>query len=235
MKSCPSKTIDDLPIVATNTAAGKRHWRGLEELADSPHLMEILEREFPDQASEWTDPVSRRQFLVLMGASLALAGATGCSPQAPVGEILPYAKQPEQLVPGKPLKFATAFALGGIASGIVVTSHEGRPTKIEGNPDHPASLGATDAFAQAAILGLYDPDRSQAVTYRGQPSGWSAAQIAIRKSLDGLKAVQGSGTRDSYRNDYVADSSRPAHRSHQRPSAKLPRRCLVSIRTGAQQ
>jgi Fe-S-cluster-containing dehydrogenase component len=153
----------------------------------------MLEREFPEQHELWRDPVTRRQFLMLMGASLALSGVTGCAPQAPVGEILPYARQPEQLVLGKPLQFATAFTLGGFARGILVTSHEGRPTKIEGNPDHPASLGATDAFMQASILDLYDPDRSQAVIYHGQPRSWSEAQIDIRKSLGNLRSKQGTG------------------------------------------
>jgi MoCo/4Fe-4S cofactor protein with predicted Tat translocation signal len=172
---------------------GKQHWRALEELAGSPQFQELLEREFPRHASEWSDPVTRRKFLMLMGASFALAGMTGCSPQAPIGEILPYAKQPEQVVPGKALQFASATTLGGYATGILVKSHEGRPTKIEGNPNHPASLGATDAFMQAEILGLYDPDRSQAVTYRGQPRSWSDAQIEFRKSLARLKSSQGRG------------------------------------------
>ena len=93
-----------------------------------------------------------------MGASLALAGVTACTRQ-PAEKIVPYVRQPEELVPGKPLFFATAMTLGGVATGLLVESHEGRPTKIEGNPLHPGSLGATDVFAQAAILGLYDPDR----------------------------------------------------------------------------
>ena len=82
---------------------------------------------------------------------------------------MPYVRQPEGIVPGKPLFFATAMPLGGIGTGLLVESHEGRPTKVEGNPQHPASLGATDVFAQASVLGLYDPDRSQTVTYRGEP------------------------------------------------------------------
>ena len=89
-----------------------------------------------------------------MGASLALGGATACTRQ-PLEKIVPYVRQPEQIIPGKPLFFATALTLSGYATGVLAESHEGRPTKIEGNPDHPASLGATDVFAQAAILTLY--------------------------------------------------------------------------------
>src|SRR6516162_11562915 len=123
---------------------GRRFWRSLEEYLDTPEFQEHLGREFPEQASEWTDPVTRRRFLTLMGASLALAGLSGCSTQpAPREKIMPYVRQPEELVPGKPLFFATAATLGGYATGVLIESHEGRPTKIEGNPDHPASLGGT--------------------------------------------------------------------------------------------
>ena len=131
-----------------------------------------------------------------MGASLALAGLNGCSTQpAPRAKIMPYVRQPEAMVPGKPLYFATAMPLAGLATGVLVESHEGRPTKIEGNPSHPASLGATDLLIQASILGLYDPDRSQAVTYRGRPRAWNEALSAFRSALDKLKTRQGAGLR----------------------------------------
>src|SRR4051794_17746416 len=110
--------------------------------------------------------VSRRQFLQLMGAALAMAG-DACT-TAPREKIVPYVRPPEQIVPGRPVYFATAAVLGGFGEGVLVESHEGRPTKVEGNPDHPAGLGATSIFAQASVLGLYDPERSQAVTYRGR-------------------------------------------------------------------
>ena len=139
--------------------SGKQWWRSLEELAGSPHFEELLHREFPRYASEWADAVSRRGFLKLMAASLALAGLSGCAGK-PKETIVPYARAPEELEPGKPLFFATAMTLAGSAIGLLVESHEGRPTKIEGNPDHPASLGATDVFSQASLLTLYDPDRS---------------------------------------------------------------------------
>src|SRR5215510_669496 len=143
-------------------ARGPEYWRGLEELADTDEFRELIRREFPQAATEWIDPVSRRQFLQLMGASLALAGLSGCTRQ-PSESIVPYVKQPEELVLGKPMYFATAVTLRGYANGVIVESHEGRPTKVEGNPDHPASLGATDVFGQASVLDLYDPDRLQAL------------------------------------------------------------------------
>ncbi len=146
---------------------GRRMWRSVEEIADAPEFVEMLHREFPDRASEWDDGLSRRNFLHLMGASLALAGLTACT-RPTQGNLIPYVKQPEELLPGKPLYYATALTLGGVATGVLVESHMGRPTKIEGNPDHPASLGASTALMQAAILGLYDPDRSRTLTHRGE-------------------------------------------------------------------
>jgi MoCo/4Fe-4S cofactor protein with predicted Tat translocation signal len=156
--------------------AGQKYWRTLEELADSPAFQELLRDEFPEQAAGWGSPLNRRQFLTLMGASLALAGVSGCSTRpAPAGEIVPYVRAPEEIVPGRPLFYATVMALGGAGVGLLVESHMGRPTKVEGNPDHPASRGATDLYHQASVLTLYDPDRSQTVTLLGQTSTWDAA------------------------------------------------------------
>ena len=163
---------------------GRRYWRSLEEFLETPEFEAMLHREFPEQASEWTDPVTRRRFLTLMGASLALMGLNGCSTQpAPREKIMPYVRQPEAIVPGKPLYFATAMPLAGVVTGVLVESHEGRPTKIEGNPNHPASLGASDLLMQASILGLYDPDRSQSVTYRGRPRSWNAGVSRYSSTL----------------------------------------------------
>src|SRR5215813_12158068 len=114
----------------------KAYWRSLEELVDAPEFREFVEREFPQQAEEWDNPVERRTFLKLMGASLALAGLSGCVYQPPE-KIVPYVKQPEEEVPGRALFFATAATVGGIATPVLARSNEGRPTKIEGNPDHP--------------------------------------------------------------------------------------------------
>src|SRR6185436_14836825 len=134
---------------------GPQVWRSLDEVSETAEFKDYLHREFPSNASEWLDPVGRRNFLKLMSASMALAGVTACTVQ-PDEMIVPYVRQPEEEIPGKPLYFATAMTLGGVAQGLLVESHEGRPTKIEGNPDHPASKGATDLFAQGSVLTLYD-------------------------------------------------------------------------------
>ncbi len=154
----------------------------------------MLHREFPKGASEWLDAVSRRGFLKLMGASLAMAGMTACTKQ-PLEPIVPYVKQPEEVVPGRPLFYATAFTLGGYASPVLVESQLYRPTKIEGNDQHPASLGGTDIFAQASILGMYDPDRSQTVTYLGDVRSWGSLFEAMRAPLSIQKSLQGAGIR----------------------------------------
>ncbi|MGC1435851.1 MAG: TAT-variant-translocated molybdopterin oxidoreductase [Terriglobales bacterium] len=173
---------------------GPEYWRSLEELAGSAEFQEMMHREFPKGASEWLDSVSRRGFLKLMGASLAMAGMTACTKQ-PLEPIVPYVRQPEAVIPGVPMFYATAFTLGGYASPILVESHLYRPTKIEGNAQHPASLGGTDVFAQASILGMYDPDRSQTIAYLGDVRTWGGFLEAIRGPLNAQKAVQGAGIR----------------------------------------
>jgi MoCo/4Fe-4S cofactor protein with predicted Tat translocation signal len=169
-------------------------WRSADEYAASREIEELVHREFPALASEFTDPVGRRRFLQLMGASLALAGAGACTRQ-PDEKIVPYVRQPEEIIPGRPLYFATAIAEGGIAMPVLVESHMGRPTKIEGNPEHPASLGATDSQTQAAILSLYDPDRSQTITYRGDVRPWGAFLGAIQLAMTAQRSKQGAGLR----------------------------------------
>jgi molybdopterin-containing oxidoreductase family iron-sulfur binding subunit len=173
---------------------GRDYWRSLESVSETPEFKEFLHREFPQNASEWLDPVGRRGFLKLMSASLALAGVGACTRQ-PDEAIVPYVTQPEELVPGKPLFFATAMPFAGSGVGLLVESHEGRPTKIEGNPDHPSSLGATDLFAQAAILGLYDPDRSQTLTHLGEIRSFDAFATAMRDVLRVQEGTQGAGIR----------------------------------------
>jgi MoCo/4Fe-4S cofactor protein with predicted Tat translocation signal len=178
-------------------AKGPKYWRTLEELADQEAFGELLQREFPRQASEWVDPVSRRSFLKLAGASMALAGLAGCTRQ-PLEQILPYVRQPEELVPGKPIFYATAMPFHGHALPLLVETHEFRPTKIEGNPLHAASLGATDLFAQASILNLYDPDRSTTLTNMGELRSWGDFAMAVNSRINdknGLKATQGEGLR----------------------------------------
>jgi len=180
----------------SNSAA--RHqpvfWRTLEERANDPAFLERLYNEFPSEIETITDPVQRRTFLKLMGASLALAGVTGCTRQ-PVEKIVPYVRQPEELIPGRPLFFATAMALGGVATGLLVESHEGRPTKVEGNPQHPDSLGAVDVFAQASVLTLYDPDRSKTLTNLGEIRPWAAFLGTVRAALAAQQPLRGAGVR----------------------------------------
>jgi len=190
--------------------SGKKYWRSLEELADTPQFREFVAREFPQQAEEWNDPVERRTFIKLMGASLALAGLSGCVFQPPES-IVPNVKQPEEHVPGKSLFYATAAPLFGAATPVLVRSNEGRPTKIEGNPEHPNNKpgespsenpvwnprgsSATDIFTQASILDLYDPDRSQTLTFREDIRTWTAFVGEMRSALDEQRANEGKGIR----------------------------------------
>jgi MoCo/4Fe-4S cofactor protein with predicted Tat translocation signal len=184
----------DFPAIRSRLAGseGRLYWRSLGELTDSPEFREYLHREFPEQASEWNDPKGRRNFLKLMSASLALAGVGACTKQPPES-IVPYVRQPEDLVPGRPLYFASAIPMSGVAMPVLVESHMGRPTKIEGNPEHPASRGSTDTLTQAAVLDLYDPDRAQTVTFRGEVRGWSSFSAAVREALRNQKASGGAG------------------------------------------
>src|SRR6202167_1500490 len=198
---CPSKKgkldLDSLRAQineANETKAGPEYCASREELAGSPAFQDALHREFPKGASEWVDSVSRRGFLKVMGASMALAGMTGCV-RLPLEPIVPYFRPPEDVIPGRPQFYATAMTLGGYASPLLVESHLGRPTKIEGNDQHPASLGGTDIFAQASLLGLYDPDRSQTVVSMGDLRSWQAFLGAIRGPLSAQKALQGAGIR----------------------------------------
>ena len=176
------------------SSEGRLYWRSLGELSDSPEFREYLHREFPAQASEWNDPKGRREFLKLMSASLALAGVGACTRQ-PQEQIIPYVRQPENVVPGRPLFFASSVVHGGYARPVLVESHMGRPTKIEGNPEHPASLGATDIFSQAEILSLYDPDRAKIVTERAQVRSWGNFLTAAQQGLAQQKAKAGAGLR----------------------------------------
>jgi molybdopterin-containing oxidoreductase family iron-sulfur binding subunit len=200
---CPSKKLDlndvreRIDAATAHDAAektGPEYWRSLEELAGTDEFKEALHREFPKGASEWVDSVSRRGFLKVMGASLGLAGMTGCV-RLPLEPIVPYVRQPEGVIPGRPMYYATASTLGGYASPLLVESHLGRPTKVEGNDLHPASLGGTDIFAQASLLCLYDPDRSQTVMSMGDVRSWQAFLGAIRGPLSAQKALQGAGIR----------------------------------------
>ncbi|MGI8654915.1 MAG: TAT-variant-translocated molybdopterin oxidoreductase [Pyrinomonadaceae bacterium] len=174
---------------------GRAYWRSLEELCADENFAELLRREYPRQAALMDDALDRRNFLKLMAASLALAGATACGVHQAPEKIVPYVRQPEEIILGKSLYYATAMPLSGYATGLLVESHEGRPTKIEGNPDHPASLGATDHFAQASVLTLYDPERSQTVMRGGDISSWESFLADFRKALANQRARGGAGFR----------------------------------------
>ena len=186
----------DLAAVRERLAArrGPEYWRSLEEVAASPEFDEMLHREFPRFAAEWPSEVSRRNFLQLAAASLGLAGLTACTRQ-PIERIVPYVRQPEDLLPGRSMFFATAMPLGGVMEPLLAESHEGRPTKLEGNPEHPASRGGTTAVAQASILGLYDPDRSQAITHLGRISNWMQLSRTLAEALQRQSQSGGAGLR----------------------------------------
>ncbi len=176
-------------------ASGPQYWRSLDELADTPEFQEFLHREFPEGAADLNDAAGRRDFIKVMGASLALAGLSSACTRQPEEKIVPYVKAPEEIVPGRPLYYATAVVDRGYAKGVLVESHMGRPTKVEGNPGHPTSLGGSDVFMQAEILNLYDPDRSQTITNLGEIRAWGAFLAAMRPALEAQKGMKGAGLR----------------------------------------
>ncbi len=182
-------TQDEGRNSACQKGAGSRHWRSLGELAGAPAPARPTHEPAEIMAS-----VSRREVLRMMAASTALAGLTGCT-KLPTQHIVPYVRQPEDIIEGQPLFYATAVTMGGVATGVLAESHMGRPTKIEGNPDHLASLGATDAFAQASVLSLYDPDRSQTVIHDGRIGSWDEFQRELALALEEQKLKKGAGLR----------------------------------------
>jgi molybdopterin-containing oxidoreductase family iron-sulfur binding subunit len=169
----------------------KTYWRSLDQIEEHPEFRNALEREFPEGASELPEGVSRRDMMMLLGASLSLAGLAGC--RRPVEEIVPYVTAPEEVVPGIPRHYATTMPFGRSAYGLIVESHEGRPTKIEGNPSHPSTLGASSARIQASVLGLYDPDRSQSVTEKGARKSWNDFVAAWKQLSEAHAADGGAG------------------------------------------
>lgn len=173
-----------------------KYYRSIEHLADSPELKQYVEQEFPGLAQA-IDSTNRRQFLRLLGASMALAGitSTGCR-RWPVEEVRPHSARPEGFTPGEPQFYATSIEIDGISTGLLAKSYDGRPIKVEGNPDHPFSLGAASAIAQASVLELYDPDRSRAVVHRGEiesKRAWSDFQNFAGPRFEALKSSQGDG------------------------------------------
>ncbi len=174
----------------------KAAWKSLEELAGSPEFKDFASHEFPEGADTMGADISRRRFLQVMGAGMAFAGLAGCKGiRRPEQHILPYNQMPERLIPGVPQFYATTHSLAGDAVGLLVESHEGRPTKIEGNPSHPASRGGTSKQHQAAILDLYNPERSQVPLKGGAASSWQAFWAEANPVFDELKANGGEGLR----------------------------------------
>ncbi|MBS1811048.1 MAG: TAT-variant-translocated molybdopterin oxidoreductase [Acidobacteria bacterium] len=172
----------------------KQYWRSLDQLSDAPEYRKFVEREFPEGASELNNEVDRRKFLILAAAGIGMAGLTAC--RRPIEKIIPAGgKVTEQLIPGVPQQYATIFNFGGQAQGLLVRSNDGRPTKIEGNPNHPASLGATSGYAQASILDLYDPDRSKSVKQGKENKSWDDFVKAATPLFAELKGKQGDGLR----------------------------------------
>jgi MoCo/4Fe-4S cofactor protein with predicted Tat translocation signal len=160
------------------------HWRGVEELLRTPEYRASLEREFPAGAAKRPDGISRRGFVQLLGASATLAGLTAC--ERPVEKILPYTDQPPEVTPGVPQYYATSMVVGGYATGLLVESHAGRPVKVEGNPEHPASLGAAGVYEQASALQLYDPERAREIRHGGEPASWNAFVEAFGPPATGM-------------------------------------------------
>src|SRR4051812_6181447 len=174
-------------------AKGPQYWRSLHELSQTPEFRRLLDDEFPRHAAA-LDEVSRRDFMKVAAAGLALAGLSACTKQ-PTETIIPFVRQPENMLPGRPTYFATAMPFPTGALPLLAKSNEGRPTKVEGNPNHPASMGGSDVFAQASVLGLYDPDRSQTIENLGEVRPWGAFLGAIRQPLVAQKSLGGAGVR----------------------------------------
>ncbi|MBV9081819.1 MAG: TAT-variant-translocated molybdopterin oxidoreductase, partial [Acidobacteriaceae bacterium] len=190
----PRQRVTDVKALREKLAAGKgpQFWRTLEEAAETEELREYIEQEFPGLSGQIPQGVDRRSLLKVMAASLAMAGAAACTKQ-PKELIVPYVRQPENVIPGLPLFYATAIPLNGYARGLLVESHLNRPTKVEGNPDHPASLGATGIFEQASVLDLYDPDRSQTVLKEGRLSTFAEFTGIFSSEAQGLGSRKGEG------------------------------------------
>src|SRR5580658_8815214 len=170
---------------------GKRLWQSLEELSETKEYREFLENEFPHDPAKDEQGMNRRDVLKIAAASAALAGLSACT-KLPTERIVPYVQPPEEIIPGLPLFYATSMPLAGVASGLLVESHMGRPTKVEGNKEHPGSLGATDLYAQCSTLGLYDPDRSRIVVNNGRLSTWDIFLAAMSNEAGSLP-MSGAG------------------------------------------
>ncbi len=180
-----------IPLEALTQNRKPRLWRTPEEFAG--HIEEIEQEEITEEGIELSG-ASRRRFLSLMAGSMALAGLTACTRQ-PEETIMPYVDPPEDVIPGRPKYYATAAPVNGVAEGVIVESHTGRPTKVEGNPDHPASLGATSVHSQACLMDLYDPDRAREIIHLGLPTDWDTFQLAWQQTIGPVQERRGAGFR----------------------------------------
>src|ERR1041385_3818490 len=167
----------------------------MNKVQDKQQVVDDRHRAAYERLLKSSEGLDRRGFLQLLAASIAFAGLSGCKVRQPVETIIPYVQQPEEIVPGNAQFYATAMLLGGYALGLLVESHEGRPTKVEGNPNHPASMGATDVFAQASVLDLYDPDRSQTPRYLGNIRTWENFLGEFRNEVAKQRDKKGAGLR----------------------------------------
>ncbi len=191
MLHVPSLTAMEAPVSQSESPRSKNFWKSVEQWENTPEFQRLARDEFAPGVVGPTDTVSRRTFLSALAASMAAAGLAGCKPK--ISEtIVPYVRQPAEITPGRPLYFATTMTIGGYAEGVIATSREGRPIKLDGNPDHPANLGGSDVFLQAAILDMYDPDRSQTVQRGGIISDWDTFVGLLRNRLP-AKTADGSG------------------------------------------
>jgi MoCo/4Fe-4S cofactor protein with predicted Tat translocation signal len=206
--------INETSLIAikTETATGPRYWRSLNQIANTAEFRQWVNHQFP-LASDILDSKSRRTVLKLMAASFGLAGLTAC--RRPVEHVLPYSKGVEDFVPGQAYFYSTVMPFNGQATGLLVEAHDGRPTKIEGNPGHPASMGAATAMQQASILGLYDPDRSSKILDRGAASTWDKFTAAVKT----LSLGDGTGLR--FLSEAVVSPSLDAQRAA--AMAKFPK------------
>ncbi len=197
----------------TNVVTGQDLWRSLDEVADTEEFQKFVSKEFPNHAPEILSGSSRRQFLKVMGASLALAGMgglTGCL-RYPQEKILPFSNRPEGRLPGVPVHYATGFERDGVAHGLLATSFDGRPIKLDGNPGHPTSNGTLDLIGQALVLDLYDPARAREVVHHEKSSSWQAARTAIRSAAAAggvavLSAPTGSPTIRRMRDRFLSET-----------------------------
>ena len=228
----------DLSAIRARLAGqkGPAFWRSLEEVAETPEFQAMLHREFPEGASEFTDPAGRRDFLRLMGASIALAGAAACTRQ-PTEQIVPYVKAPEDLIPGKPLFFATAMPFAGTAVPVLVESHMGRPTKIEPNPEHPVH-----ARRHRPLRPGVDPRslRSGPLADRdgqGRDSPLERAVAGAHERRGGPEGCRRRRAADPVRRGHVPDAGgadrSACSRPRRRPSGSSTRRSAATTRAPA--